>query len=826
MTHPPTNNGREDRLVPLLLALFVLLGAWARVTAAGSSASLWFDEAWRIINLLNADSLLRQAVSPPNIIDPPAFSLAIALLAKLHNTELVLRLSAIIPGVLAILLAWLAGRRLFTCRWTALLAAFLVAFTPWATIFAKELKPYSLGLLVHLLALVTILDWRRKPTARSTLGLAALMLLLLFFSPNIIFAFPGAAILLLARSPGGRGRRPAGPALIAVAAMLGGSILYYVFLLRGAIVSGSLNNLARYWHVHFCPGNTIPEMAAWFFQRYLALFEKIGFSDYAILEGAGRFLAVAYPLMALAGAASVLQRDRRRFLLFCCLFVLPLLVMVPFNLLGLWPFGPLRMNLFLVAYVIFPPLLLLDELRVRLPGADSFLPAGLAAVVLISLQFPVAFDDYARRRVVQRESGAALVHLAGAPLRHPPAPLLVNRTGHPSFRYYTKFHRTISRRYQDLGSTFQPTVLTAKASRLYTTGVLLRKCQEHPQVAVYASHIQPLDRLLFQNDFSVASHEFKGHKVRSCVLTSELAGYGDEQRPLVQSKRFAGTSDGWTNLHVSPPLPLDRTALGTLVVVNFDLAFHGAGRQIRFRFVDQDGSRDSLHRSSISSTDPSIPARFHGAVHTKIVRPLRQARMVIAARGEYDLTIENMTCFTTRPQWEQEPIAPGTFIAPADERTRVYKAVSSTTGFHRSADQSYGWTNGNAVIAFDGLAVDPERMVLMLETFGEMPYWRKRQISLSGLKVYLNGDRRATYLGPADNPVRRYYFAIPEDVREIETIRIVSNTFTASGPEDEGVGRPLGIDLRSVQFPLGTDRTAGEEADALDAAEQIESPDA
>lgn len=650
MAHPPTSNGRADRQVPLLLlAVFLVLGAWARVTAAGNSASLWFDEAWRIVSLLDAESLLRQTVSPPNAIDPPAFSLAIALLAKLHDTELVLRLSAIVPGVLAILLAWLVGRRLFTGRWPALLAAFLVAFAPWTTIFAKELKPYSLGLMVHLLALAAILGWRRAPSTRSTLRFAALMVLLLFFSPNIVFAFPGAAILLVAEALRHRDRRLARTALGSVAAMGGASIVYYVLLLRGNIATGGLDNLTRYWASHFCPGGSIPAAAAWFTRRYLALYEKIAFSDHAIFEGAGGTLALVYPAMALAGAALVLHRDRRRLLLLACLFILPPLVMVPFNLLGLWPFGALRMNLFLVAYVVFPPLFLLDEIRLRLPGAGNVLPAALAVAALISLQFPVAFEAYAGRRVIQRESGEALLNLAHAPLRETPVPLLINRTGNPSFRYYTQYNRTVSRRFGERGQAFRTTVLASKESRFYTAGLLLRKCQRHRQVAVYASHIQPVDRLLFENGFSVVDHDFSGHRVRSCVLTSQVAGYGDERQPLFRSKQYAGSSEGWSNLYISPPLPLAHASPGCLVVVNFDLRFRSEEKRIRFRFVDQDGSLASFRRSTISNSDPGIPARFHGAVQTEIVRPVRQVRIVIAAQGKYDVTVSNVSCFATRP---------------------------------------------------------------------------------------------------------------------------------------------------------------------------------
>ena len=217
MEKPPAKNGKVERLAPLLLLFaFILLGAWARVVNAGGSASLWFDEAWRIVRLLEADSVLVQAFSPPNHIDPPVFNLLIYLLAQVHNSELVLRLASIVPGVLAILAAWLVGRQLFASRWTALLAAFLVAFSPWATIFSKELKPYSLVLLLHLSVLYGFLRWRRKVTVGSTLLFAGTMAAALFFSPNIVFAYPGICILLLVTAGEKHDRRPSWPAALPI----------------------------------------------------------------------------------------------------------------------------------------------------------------------------------------------------------------------------------------------------------------------------------------------------------------------------------------------------------------------------------------------------------------------------------------------------------------------------------------------------------------------------------------------------------------------------------------------------------------------------------
>ncbi len=803
MENAPAKDGRLDRLAPLLLLLvFIVLGAWARLVNAGSSASLWFDEAWRMQRLLDADSPLRQLFSPPNNIDPPLFNLVIYLLAQVHNTELVLRLASIIPGVLAILAAYLVGRQLFAGRWTALLAAFLIAFSPWATIFSKELKPYSLGLLVHLSVLYGVLWFQQRLTLRWTAVLAVTLLLSLFFSPNIVFAFPGICILMLWTAWEKKDRKLFRGTLVAGTVMLAGSILYYALLLQAPGGEDSFDPLKRYWQDHFCPAGSFTATVSWFFQRYLALYDKISFANHSMFDWAGDVLKSLYPLMALAGALIVLLRSRRQFFKLFCLFLLPVLVMVSFNLAGLWPFGPLRMNLFLLAYVLFPSLLLLDQCQRVRPWRNSFLPVGLAAALLMALQFPTDFDDFASRRVIQRDSAGVLTGLIESELEEQPAPLLVSWPGKPSFVYYTRYHETVSPLFREEGKKFKPIILRERDSRLYTNGMLLRTCQEHRQVATYCDHYNNIDQLLFRNDFSVTHQLFDGDKVRACILHSELTGYEDVKKPLFSSKWFSGRSEKWKNLYISPPLPLGNPPPGTLVVVNFDLKFNSDEKLIRFRFFDQDGSPKNLDHPFIENKISRIPRRLKLAAHTRLREPVEAFRLVLAARGTYDFVIDNVTWFITRPAEERPAVAQGTYRPRPGDRWNVFGKVDTLEQFWPDADQSYGWTMGDALIRFDDLAVSPEDTVLMLETHGWMPPGWRNEMNRNGLRVYLNGDRRARFLGPGSDPVRYYYFEIPSGIHTIRTLRIISNTFS---PSKLGVGvdaRDLGIDLKSVQFPI------------------------
>lgn len=799
MNNPESSEADKNRLIPLLFLLaFLILGTWARLVSAGGSASLWFDEAWRIQNLLDADSLLRQIVSPPNHIDPPVFSLVIYFLAQVHNSELVLRLASIIPGVLAIVMAYLVGRQLFHGRWTALLGSFFIAFSPWMTIFSKELKPYALGALVHMAVLYGFLRYSRNPTARATATFTGLLILSLFFSPNIVFAYPGICIVMLTMAVKTGIRRKIAEALGAATAMLAASALYYIAFLHGSVYEQSSNTRISFW---FCPQETVTNVAGWFFRRYLGLYSKMAFTDYSLFEGVGAFLEILYPLMALAGAVIVLFRCRQRFLQLFCIFLMPVLVMIPFNILKLWPFGPLRMNLFLMVYIVFPPLFFLDEWHGRRPRLSRSLSVGLAAALLMALQFPVHFGDYSSSRVTMRQSAEALINVIEYNPKHPPIPLLINRLGRPSFAYYSRHHQKVSRRFGACAGAFEPRVLACQDSPLYTTGELLRECQENRQVAIYTSQYNENDRLLFRNDFSVDHHSFDAHQAHSCILISEIAGYEEDRQPLFSSKGFTGESDQWQVVYTSPPLPLTDPLPGSLVVVNFDLRFKSREKLIRFRFLDQNGSRDPFDRSTTRNETPRIPARIESAVYTKIKKPVESVRLVIAAKGTYDFLMKNVTCFMTRTEAPKPTIGPGVYQIQAGDRTRVYGAVTSLDSFWPDNTLSYGWTMGDTTITLDDLAVDPEESVLQLETFGWMPPpWRK-EMNRNGLRIYVNGDQRARFLGRGQEPVKHYYFEIPPDVSTIDSIRILSNTFS---PRELGLSddsRHLGLDVKSIQFP-------------------------
>jgi hypothetical protein len=180
---------RLDAPLSLLVLLAItLLGAYARLKNAGAASSLWFDEAWRIVSLLEADRLFDKLRSSPNFIDPPLFSLIIHGLGRWQATEFCLRMVAIVPGVLTIPLAYLACRRFLTRRWLGLLMSALIAFSPEMMIFSKELKPYALCAFVHLAVLTAFFLCRRDVSRRGIILFTLFIALAIPLAVNILFA--------------------------------------------------------------------------------------------------------------------------------------------------------------------------------------------------------------------------------------------------------------------------------------------------------------------------------------------------------------------------------------------------------------------------------------------------------------------------------------------------------------------------------------------------------------------------------------------------------------------------------------------------------------
>lgn len=132
----------------LLVAGVTLLGAALRLWNLGGQ-SLWLDEAFTariaslglagIVNAIRTD-----------LDTPPLHPFFVHFVLVLGNSDLVLRLPSAIASILSIPLMYVLAKRLLGTM-TGLLAALLLALSPFAVYFAQEARMYALVLFFTLL---------------------------------------------------------------------------------------------------------------------------------------------------------------------------------------------------------------------------------------------------------------------------------------------------------------------------------------------------------------------------------------------------------------------------------------------------------------------------------------------------------------------------------------------------------------------------------------------------------------------------------------------------------------------------------------------------
>ncbi len=791
------------RLPVLVLLVLLALGTYARLRHTGDVA-LGMDESWRIVSLLEADSLVHQMFTGMNRTDPPLFNLFLYILGQLYNVEFMLRLVSIIPGILAIPLAYLVARNLFSNRWLAVLASFLTAFSFDLMVYSKELKPFSLCAFTHLCILYGYLKYRKNITTRTTIAFTALLALSIPLSLHSPFAFPGVYLALFAGVFLSGTPKQKKLVLLSCVALLVFAALCFFLLVGGVSDEGHLTFMKDYWVDFFCPTESLGGMLAWLTPRYAEHYSDLAFSNRLAPRFIGDHLDLIYPLMALLGFLALLLRNRRRFVEAACLFLMPLLVMAMFSMLHQWPFGQLRMNIFVFFYILFPPLYFLDELgriSVRKFRLAPLLP--LAACGLICIQFPADFKAFAHSRAPGSwQSGAeGLEHILDIYTGGPQIPLVCNHLGQAQFNYYSLYHRYLSPRYSKQAGLFAPRGMLARNSSFYLRGAMLRLCQESRQAAIYLTHLLGPETMMFNNEYCVPHDLWEGLSTISGLITSEIYDAARDRQQVFIREHFSGTSNEWEEVYISPLLKIEDAGPGTLVVFNLDLDYNTDAKRIRLTFLDENGSPDNFDRPVADYKNPVEEDHLETAACFRLIAPVKYVRMSISIRGCYDFTVSNLNWFAANEATWPAPAEPFQIVEDMCEQIQLVRRIRSVDNFWENRFDSFGWTKGNAVIELEAMDIDPSERVLMLETYGWMDPEIWDEIMGSGLKVYLNGNRRAPLINFSGAEEFKYYFHIPDDVQTVTSVNIRSGTFV---PQERGINdddRAVGINLKSIGFP-------------------------
>lgn len=337
---------------PKRAATLLFAGAIVAIVVAGvifrtlgvftGTLDFWADEAWWI-----ELTMLRSL--PEAGIRPIGYMWLAQRLVGFENQELLLRLPSFVAGIGAIGCMAFAARRVLDNRLMVVLAVALVALHPQLIVFSKEFKPYSVEVFLH----IGLTLWALTCLERRTIstGFGAAMVAAIPFCYNILFLYPGLLIAIISvRSHGALGavcdkvaRLTAFQWTVAAIAAIASFTLLHI------VVSDALNTAPRqgFWgekYDVFPVGLSFLQAAGWYVEKTWALItmpaDLIGLSPGAA-AAAKHLFGVAY----LAGIASLMIR---RQLVILALLAGPLLMAVLANMLGYWPYGAFRTNLFLI----------------------------------------------------------------------------------------------------------------------------------------------------------------------------------------------------------------------------------------------------------------------------------------------------------------------------------------------------------------------------------------------------------------------------------------------------------------------------------------------
>ena len=155
-------NVRVRPSVPVLLAMLTIAALALRLFRLDHQ-DLWLDEAASYLNVLAFRSGGLIGLAHLDQIAPLHTIVTALFVSSDHHDEILMRLPSVLFGALAVPAMYVTGVRLFGARRAALVAAALLAFSPFAVWYSQEARMYS-GLLLTSILYV----WACWPaTARS-----------------------------------------------------------------------------------------------------------------------------------------------------------------------------------------------------------------------------------------------------------------------------------------------------------------------------------------------------------------------------------------------------------------------------------------------------------------------------------------------------------------------------------------------------------------------------------------------------------------------------------------------------------------------------------
>jgi hypothetical protein len=435
---------RSEQLFWVAMASLLSFGAFLRTRGY----------LWNVVGVdVDEATWARRLIQNPMeelLIRPPLFMGITKVLVQLFGAwESVLRFVSWSLGLVLLFASPALATRLFGTAAARLFFVTVVALHPAAIDMAKEFKPYSPSLAVHLLLIWLALRYAALRRDRDLWWVLALAPLSVLMAQDIAILYPGLYLALLLSALAVSRRH-------VVLVFAGGALTLltlvglYFFIWRQMDLGPSGGDTA-FWarkYGTFYVDDSDTSRLAWFGQRVFDMTsfpgirirlwrsELLSPESLELLKHVDSWMWTA--LVALGTLALALRRRLRLALL----LLLPLITLCAINRAGLWPLGAFRTNLFLLVYTAALAGFAVDELGRRLPLFLALVPSAL----LVFLPF-VAFEStwHASKRIFSESSAfpralRRLLDRQGADYQGPPETVLLDNRTCTGWKFYTQLH--------------------------------------------------------------------------------------------------------------------------------------------------------------------------------------------------------------------------------------------------------------------------------------------------------------------------------------------------------------------------------------------------
>jgi Dolichyl-phosphate-mannose-protein mannosyltransferase len=313
--------------IAALLVAGILVRSWGVLIAP---LDLWADEAWWA-TVLESSSLVDFGFRPIG------YMWICRQLLDFGSAEVMLRLPSWLAGIAALIFIYKTAALTFRSRVAVVFVLVLAVAHPYLVVFAKEFKPYSVEVFVYSALTFWALFCLRR--GRASAGFLAACVIAIPFCYPVVFMYPGIALAFAGKRLAGLRRFPLRYRVVAVLMAVPLLLLLHIYLFESLQAAQS----RWFWGTKYdvFPIDTgLAGGLVWYARKTWSLMTLPG-----ALERMPGFAQQLFGVAYVGGIVALLAA--KRLSEFAVLSV-PMVTALFANLLGYWPYGAFRTNLFLV----------------------------------------------------------------------------------------------------------------------------------------------------------------------------------------------------------------------------------------------------------------------------------------------------------------------------------------------------------------------------------------------------------------------------------------------------------------------------------------------